>query len=177
LLLLLCSHPFRHVGPYLISGDVAIAVFVQHFELFFLKGHPFAFADPSVMIGIHVLEHPVDHLLHSGVPVCRRRCSSRRRRLLCLCKKETAVNHKYDANNDGNYFPSAHATFLSFTPGKISRIIRQNFAVTCKNQFIAAISARTGLHDACIEDLPMEKTAPFARRSALTVAPFPLPEA
>src|ERR1039458_8080103 len=75
LLLLLCSHPLHHVGPYLISGDEAIAVFVQSIELFFVKGHPFAFADLSIMIGIHVLEHPIDHMLHSGVPF-RRRSSS-----------------------------------------------------------------------------------------------------
>ena len=112
LLLLLCSHPLHHVGPYIVSCDEAIAVSVQPPELFFVKGHPFAFADPPVMIGIHVLEHPIDHLLHSRVPV-RRRSSSRRGRLLCLCKKETAVNHKYDTNHDRNYFPSSHPTFLS----------------------------------------------------------------
>jgi len=112
LLLLLRSHPPDHVGPYLISGDEAIAVCVQHLELFFLKGHPFAFADPPVMIGIHVLEHHIDHVFHSRVPV-RRRSSTLRGRLLWLRKKETAVNHKYDTNHNKNYFPSSHLTFPS----------------------------------------------------------------
>ncbi len=111
LLLPLCSHPIHHVGPYLISGDEAIAVSVQQFELFFLKGHPFGFADPAVLIGIHVLEHPIDHLLHSGVPV-RLRSFSRWRRRLNLRKKKTPVTHKHDTNQDKNCFPSSHLTFL-----------------------------------------------------------------
>jgi hypothetical protein len=86
------------------------------------------------MIGIHVTEHHIDHLLHLGVPV-RRRSSSRRGRGLCLCKKETAVNHKYDTNHDRNCFPTSHLTLPS------SR--RQNethnsdeVAITVQNQFI-----------------------------------------
>lgn len=98
LLLLFCYHPFHHAGPYLISSDEAIAVFVKQHELFFLK-LPFRFADLSVMIGIHVPEHHIDHVLHAGVLLCRRSSSSRRW-LLRLRKKQTAVNHKYDTNHD-----------------------------------------------------------------------------
>jgi hypothetical protein len=109
LLLLLCSHSPDHVGPYLISGDEAIVVSVQQIELFFLKGHPFTFADPAVLIGIHILEHHIDHVLHSGVPVCRR-SPPLRGWLLCLRKKETAGNHKYGANYNKDRFPSGHLT-------------------------------------------------------------------
>ena len=139
MLLPLCSHHRHHVGPYLISGDEAIAVFVHLSESFFVKSHPFAFADTAVMIGIHVLEHPIDHLLHSGVPV-RRRSFSRRGRRLSLRKKKTAVNHKYDTNQDKNCFPSSHLTFPS------SRRLNEahnsaEFAITCKNQFLNAFPA------------------------------------
>jgi hypothetical protein len=64
------------------------------------------------MIGIHVTEHHIDHLLHLGVPFPRRSSSVRGWRL-SLRKKETAVNHNYDANHDRDCFPSSHPTFLS----------------------------------------------------------------
>jgi len=136
LLLLLGSHPIHHVGPYIIFGDVATAVSVQVSELLFVIGHPFAFADPAVTTGIHVMEHHIDHALHLRVPV-RRRSWPRRRglRRLCLCEKETAVNHKYDTNHDRNCFPTSHLTLPSSRRQKEAHN-SDELAITVQNQFI-----------------------------------------
>ena len=94
MLLLFCCHSLNYVGPYLISGDEAIAIFIQLPELFSLQGLPFAFADPAVMIGIHVSDNHIDHVLQAEVTLCWRSSSSRGW-LLCLCKKETPENRVF----------------------------------------------------------------------------------
>jgi hypothetical protein len=74
-----------------------------------------------------------------GVSV-RRRPPSRRGLLLSLCKKKTAVNHKYDTNHDRNCFPPSH---LTFPPSRRLNEAHNSaeFAITCKNQFISAFPA------------------------------------
>jgi hypothetical protein len=123
---------FHHIGPYLVFRDESVAVSVQIPELLIVERHPFAFADSAVMIGIHVLEHHIDHLFHAGILIGRP-SSPGRGGLLCLRKKATSIDHDDDTKHDENRFPSIHLTFPS------SR--RQNgaheaptFAITVQNQ-------------------------------------------